>query len=296
QWYSTATTSEKWMYTSYERDGESGNDYALARSYENRLGRFTATDPLAAGAGNPQSLNRYSYVGNDPIDGADPSGMVLILNLYGGFGGGGGFGSDWNEFDAMNIKFIAPYRYVDGIPIDAEVGTGLALMGGQTGNPLAGIVGSASQPQKPPCLAGVGPLAPGQSYCAPQTLVNCNTVLPNGQTVGYVVQQEVAALQDAKGIGTGIDTLPDIRIYLAFAYVASPGGPIDFKNNFNGQAAPNLLGQAGNFAYYAIGSAYFPTFALDAGATGYAILAHGSLSSPNAQVVRSNGLAANGCK
>ncbi|MGH9758223.1 MAG: RHS repeat-associated core domain-containing protein, partial [Candidatus Acidiferrales bacterium] len=71
-WYETGTTT-KLKFTSYERDGESGNDYALARSYENRLGRFSATDPLAGAAGNPQSLNRYSYVGNDPIDEADPS-------------------------------------------------------------------------------------------------------------------------------------------------------------------------------------------------------------------------------
>ncbi|MGH9725430.1 MAG: RHS repeat-associated core domain-containing protein, partial [Candidatus Acidiferrales bacterium] len=86
-------TTTKLKFTSYERDGESGNDYALGRYYENRLGRFTATDPLAGAAGNPQSLNRYAYVQNDPINSADPSGMVLILNLYGGFGGGGGFGS-----------------------------------------------------------------------------------------------------------------------------------------------------------------------------------------------------------
>jgi len=37
------------------------------------------------------------------------------------------------------------------------------------------------------------------------------------------------------------------------------GGPIDFKNIFKHKADPVLLGQAGNFAYYAIGSGYLPT-------------------------------------
>src|SRR5271155_4590350 len=38
-WYSSGSTSTKWLFTTYEQDGESGNDYALARSYIDRLGR-----------------------------------------------------------------------------------------------------------------------------------------------------------------------------------------------------------------------------------------------------------------
>jgi RHS repeat-associated protein len=73
-WY-TANTTTKWQFTSYERDAESGNDYAMARHYSSRLARFTSVDPLPGDAGDPQSLNRYSYVRNDPINLIDPSGM-----------------------------------------------------------------------------------------------------------------------------------------------------------------------------------------------------------------------------
>jgi RHS repeat-associated protein len=72
-WYDTG--GEKWKFTTFERDAESGNDYALARYDVNRLGRFTSPDPLSGSTANPQSLNHYTYVGNDPINATDPTGQ-----------------------------------------------------------------------------------------------------------------------------------------------------------------------------------------------------------------------------
>ncbi|MGH9966714.1 MAG: RHS repeat-associated core domain-containing protein, partial [Pyrinomonadaceae bacterium] len=65
-------------FTSYERDTETGLDFAQARYYSNTQGRFASVDPLMASAssGNPQSWNRYAYVGNDPLNATDPSGMM----------------------------------------------------------------------------------------------------------------------------------------------------------------------------------------------------------------------------
>jgi RHS repeat-associated protein len=73
-WYETGTVS-KWKFTSYERDAESLNDYAIARIYANRQGRFLSTDPLSGSTGNPQSLNRYAYVADDSLNLVDPTGM-----------------------------------------------------------------------------------------------------------------------------------------------------------------------------------------------------------------------------
>jgi RHS repeat-associated protein len=75
-WYDTG--SEKWVFTTYERDAESGNDYAMARYNVSRLGRFSSPDPLSGSTANPQSLNRYAYVGNDPINATDPTGADMI--------------------------------------------------------------------------------------------------------------------------------------------------------------------------------------------------------------------------
>ena len=71
-WYDSGT--EKWKFTSYERDAESANDYAMMRISVNRLGRFSSPDPLPGSLGDPQSLNRYSYARNDAANLADPTG------------------------------------------------------------------------------------------------------------------------------------------------------------------------------------------------------------------------------
>lgn len=67
-------------FTSYERDNETGLDFAQARFYSNQQGRFTSADPLMASAtaADPQSFNRYTYAMNSPITTTDPSGMLSM--------------------------------------------------------------------------------------------------------------------------------------------------------------------------------------------------------------------------
>ncbi len=74
-WYQSGTTN-KWIFTSYQSDSESGLDYALARYYNSRIGTFCSADPLAGDPSDPQSWNRYPYGRNDPIDLTDPSGKA----------------------------------------------------------------------------------------------------------------------------------------------------------------------------------------------------------------------------
>jgi RHS repeat-associated protein len=75
KWYNA--TNDKLLFTTYERDAESGNDYAQARYNVSRLGRFSSPDPIAGSTSDPQSLNRYSYVRNMPVMLTDPSGMMV---------------------------------------------------------------------------------------------------------------------------------------------------------------------------------------------------------------------------
>ena len=67
--------------TGKERDAESGNDYFGARYYASTMGRFMSPDWSAkvmpvpyAKLDNPQSLNLYSYVWNNPLSRNDPDG------------------------------------------------------------------------------------------------------------------------------------------------------------------------------------------------------------------------------
>jgi RHS repeat-associated protein len=68
------------QFTLKERDIETGLDYFGARYFASVQGRFSSPDPLLA-SGNvrsPQSWNRYSYVGNNPLAYIDPDGMLGV--------------------------------------------------------------------------------------------------------------------------------------------------------------------------------------------------------------------------
>ncbi len=70
----TTACSPRYKFTGYEFDSETGNYYAYAREYDPRIGRFLSAHPLGGWLGNPQSLNRYSYVINNPESLSDPTG------------------------------------------------------------------------------------------------------------------------------------------------------------------------------------------------------------------------------
>ena len=58
-------------------DYDAGTDNAQFREYSNGQGRWMSPDPYSGSyeLGNPQSLNRYSYVNNNPLRFTDPSGL-----------------------------------------------------------------------------------------------------------------------------------------------------------------------------------------------------------------------------
>jgi RHS repeat-associated protein len=76
--YGADSTRQK--FTGYERDTESKLDFAQARMFGSGVGRFTSPDPLTRSmkVWSPQSFNRYSYVGNNPTNFVDPSGLCKV--------------------------------------------------------------------------------------------------------------------------------------------------------------------------------------------------------------------------
>jgi RHS repeat-associated protein len=67
------TTNDK-KFTAYERDLESGLDYAMNRYDSNANGRFISVDSGSIIFTAPTSLNRYIYAGNDPVNIKDSTG------------------------------------------------------------------------------------------------------------------------------------------------------------------------------------------------------------------------------
>lgn len=98
----TNTCAQNYKFTAKERDSESGLDNFGARYYASTMGRFMTPDwaerpttvPYAV-FGDPQSLNLYTYVRNDPVTEADANGHLGFgsgnyqTNEFFCFGGGG---------------------------------------------------------------------------------------------------------------------------------------------------------------------------------------------------------------
>ncbi|WP_353071992.1 RHS repeat-associated core domain-containing protein [Tunturiibacter gelidoferens] len=74
-------------FTGKERDTESGLDYFGARYYASDMGRFMSPDWAAKAEpvpysklDDPQTLNLYSYVRNNPLSGVDPDGHYFVVS------------------------------------------------------------------------------------------------------------------------------------------------------------------------------------------------------------------------
>ena len=156
---------QQYKFTGKERDPESGLDYFGARYYSSALGRFLQPDEFAGGpvdafssddpapSGplpyadivNPQSLNKYSYVYNNPLRYTDPNGHDTLDYVFGavhayitdnffGLGRQQPYNQDSAEGQAAGDKAAMVQGAVEAqAGLDAAEGGGaLALSGGGT--------------------------------------------------------------------------------------------------------------------------------------------------------------------
>jgi RHS repeat-associated protein len=77
--------SPRQSFTGYEKDAETGLDYAQARYYAGGQGRFISVDPkLSSGRLElPESWNRYAYCANSPLVLTDASGLDWFVGSSG---------------------------------------------------------------------------------------------------------------------------------------------------------------------------------------------------------------------
>ena len=72
--YTEGTLQTDYGYTGQRKNGYLDTYSMGARDYDPRLGRWLSADTIVPNPANPQSLNRYAYVRNNPLRYTDPTG------------------------------------------------------------------------------------------------------------------------------------------------------------------------------------------------------------------------------
>lgn len=118
-------------FTDDVHDSESNLEHTPFRQYSSAEGRFLTPDPFTGSMdpGNPQSLNRYPYVGGNPVNFNDPLGLEQVCTLMSGTGD--------EAFDCINIG----WGCVDGQCPSNPFGGGSGGFGGGVGG-ILGAIGS----------------------------------------------------------------------------------------------------------------------------------------------------------
>jgi RHS repeat-associated protein len=159
-------------FTGKELDPETGLYYYGGRYYDPEISRFISPDPFVQDPTEPQNLNRYSYVDNNPVGYIDPSGYFYMSKSGGG--SGGLFGMIFTAIIGLltgnpeiAIASIAVELIVAQLPAKArhgmEIFGGIAmLLGGNPGGMFyvsagaVGLSGSSGSEHVSGMLSGLG--------------------------------------------------------------------------------------------------------------------------------------------
>ena len=116
-----ASRDERDGFTGHESDGELALINMGGRIYDPALMRFLSDDPVQQAPGFSQSLNRYAYALNNPVNVTDPTGFCAYgeegcISQGSGGGGGGGSGSDAPSGPLYSCASWNPFACLGGNP------------------------------------------------------------------------------------------------------------------------------------------------------------------------------------
>jgi RHS repeat-associated protein len=200
----TAVDKQSMKFTAKERDAETGLDYFEARYFSGAQGRFTSPDWSAepqpvpyADLSDPETLNLYSYIRNNPLSRNDPDGHCCLIFISpetiqrgASFVTGAGKG------------LVNAYLNEKGTPA-ALIGSGLRAMGVQpqfASNPAEAAGISAA----PYITMGLAMAIPGRGGKSEESLPNEAPVVRGGTNTPESFAKGSGVTIDASGKVQGV--------------------------------------------------------------------------------------------
>jgi RHS repeat-associated protein len=167
---------DPYHYASLDYDSETTTDHAQFRQYNSRQDRWMSADPYygSYNFSNPQTLNRYAYVGNSPLSAIDPSGLEVVCDVIavpngndvtnwehcdedGGLGrGGNGGGNGGGRGGGGGGGSAAPSNPCANSTLAAADTTGQQQIATAQGYIAAGQIGASATPYANPVLSFFG--------------------------------------------------------------------------------------------------------------------------------------------
>ncbi len=261
-------------YTGQEEDLGTELYFYNSRFYSPVLGRFISLDPIVPDLYDPQTLNRFAYVRNNPIILTDPDGhnpwvvaaVIFAAAIWGGTHGHPFDRDAWAHFDPMEagISGVQAGVYVAALPEGPAVAgalasmTGTTLRGGSTGDLVkSGVVGYATGWAIGKVPIPNNALAPLARVAAGTGAGGVSSVLMGGSlTEGMTQGFQMALLNEtAVGVGTRINRPSDstqlkVSIKQSIADLNEPTLKLLRKTenpNFLKDEQGNLYDSEGNF-------------------------------------------------
>ena len=202
------TSQNREKFATYTRSSANGLDYAINRWYDSVHGSFITPDPhtLSMDLSNPGTMNRYAYVGGDPVNSADPQGL---------------------DYVCVNGMLTASFESC--MPDLAEPGFGANGLGNIPCGDGSMISAFASPAEIANCQApGLGPEGPTQPIAAvPHCFdgsLDDNTFMATGVTMGenswYLLGHASYTPTDSWGRPTG-PTITAASVFTEDQYFAS---------------------------------------------------------------------------
>jgi RHS repeat-associated protein len=208
-----ASNSGRFQYTGQTWISELGLHYYKARFYSPSLGRFLQTDPV----GYQDDLNLYAYVGDDPLDKADPTGLDAWDDFKWGLASGAGGTLHRAGMDLPGGNEVTPGPNVNPNSGWATIGSAFgAVAAGMSRQQLGGLTPVARSgvptPETPVGIPDGNVVARGGANITPASIEagTSNTSVGQGFSANSASTLAGAAT-DIKNNQVGVTTAGEIR-------------------------------------------------------------------------------------